>query len=268
MADITSPVSGPHSAHPDSHDSHAGSPFAIRATALILAVVVLILAYVSYHEKAMLAESRNQLNQANTDMAQARSDADTSKTQISTLQSRLATSNEKSTDLQRQLLNAQNQGADSRAQLIKAQAGQNDLRAQLDAAKTQTSDLQAELGRANDGTADLRKQLDQANARAAGIQTQLDKAKSETAKPQLAAAAMRAMPIATSFEKGFWGGKYTMHVKNQGSNPLSINVTVDGGAVKSTVVQPGATYDVGDLKADSRIVVSSDGFETANLAVK
>jgi septal ring factor EnvC (AmiA/AmiB activator) len=269
MADITSPVSGPHSAHHDSNDTHTGSPFAVRATAAVLAIIVLVLAYVSFHEKAMLGEARNQLNQANSERDQARSDADTSKTQIGTLQTQLASSNEKNTDLQRQLLSAQTQGTDFRSQLNKAQAAQNDLRSQLDAAKTQSSAVQSELSRANDGAADLRKQLDQANARSVDLQAQLDKAKAQSANPQpAAAAALRAMPIAATFEKGFWGGKYTMHVKNQGSDPLPVNVTVDGGAVKSTVVQPGATYDVGDLKSDSKIVISSDGFETANLAVK
>jgi septal ring factor EnvC (AmiA/AmiB activator) len=268
MADITSPVSGPHSAPHDSHEAHIGSPFAIRATVLVLAVIVLLLAYVSFHEKAMLAETRNQLNQANSEMAQARSDADTSKSQVGALQSQLASSNEKNTDLQRQLTSAQSQGTDFRSQLTKAQASQNDLRSQLDAAKTQAAAVQSELSRANDGAADLRKQLDQANARAADLQAQIDKSKAETASPQPAAAALRAMPVAATFEKGFWGGKYTMHVKNQGTDALPINITVDGGAVKSATVQPGSTYDVSDLKADSKIVISSDGFEAANLAVK
>jgi septal ring factor EnvC (AmiA/AmiB activator) len=268
MADITSPVSGPHSAHQDRRDSHVGSPFVLRATVVVLAVIVLVLAYTAYREKAMLAASTSQLNQANSDIAQARSDADSSRTQLGTLQTQLATSNERNTDLQRQLMSAQTQGTDFRSQLIKAQASQNDLRTQLDAVKTQSSAVQSELSRANDGLADLRKQLDQANSRAADLQTQIDKSKAEAANPQPTAAALRTMPIAATFEKGFFGGKYTMHLKNQGSGPLPINVTVDGGAVKSAVVQPGATYDVADLKADSRIVISSDGFEAANLAVK
>jgi septal ring factor EnvC (AmiA/AmiB activator) len=268
MADTTSPVSGPQSAPRDRHDTHSGSPFAIRATVFILAIAAIVLAYVAYHEKSQLSDTTNQLTQSNTDLTQAKTDVDSGKAQLAALQTKLSAAGAQVSDLQKQLADAQGQGTDFQSKLAKAQAAQADLRSQLDAAKTQSASLQSELSRANDGMADVHKQLDQANARATDLQAQIDKAKSDAANPQPAPVATRALPVAATFEKGFWGDKYTMHVKNQGTDPLPINVTVAGGAVKSATVQGGATYDLKDLPAGSSVVISSDGFETANLTVK
>jgi len=268
MADITSPVSGPHSAPHDRHDMHAGSPFAVRATVFLLAVAAIVLAFVAYREKAELADTRTQLNQANSEMTQAKADADANKAQVTSLQTQVASDGTRDTALHGQLVAAQAQVTDFQAQVAKAQAAQADLRSQLDAAKSQSAGLQSELGRANDGMADVRKQLDQANAHAVDLQAQIDKAKSDAANPPPAAAAARALPVSATFEKAFLRRTYTMHVRNQGSGPLAINITVDGGAVKSATVNAGATYDVSDLNAGSSIVVSSDGFEASNLTVK
>lgn len=268
MADITSPVSGPHSALPDHHDTHAGSPFAIRATALILAAAAIVLAYVAYHEKSALADTRAQLNQVTADATQARADADKNKADATGLQTQLSAATARATDLQQQLSSAQAQGTDVQSQLAKARAAQTDMRSQLDAAKSQLAGLQTELSRSNDGMADARKQLDQANARATDLQAQIDKAKSDAASPQPAAAALRVLPVSAKFEKGFFGSKYSLHITNQGTDPLPINVTVNGGPVKSATVQGGATYDFKDLEAGASVVVSSDGFQTSTLTAK
>jgi hypothetical protein len=269
MADITSPVSGPHSALPDHHDVHAGSPFAVRASLLILAAAAIVLAFVSYHEKSELADTRNQLNQATADATQARADADKNRTDATALQTQLTAATAHSTDLQKQLADSQNQGADVQAQLAKARAAQTDMRSQLETANTQLAGVKSELTRSNDAMADVRRQLDQANAHATDLQAQIDKAKSDAATPQAAAAtAARALPITAMFEKGFFSSKYTMHLTNQGTDPLAVNMTVNGGAVHSETVKPGGTYDLKDLAAGASVVVSSDGFQTSNLTVK
>jgi len=269
MADITSPVTGPQSTPHDRHDMHTASPFAFRATVLIFAVIAVVLAYVAYHEKTELTDARTQLNQATAEATQARADADKNMTDLTGLKAQFGTQGTRVTELQRQLSAAQIQGTDLQSQLAKSQAAQGDLRSQLDSAKTQLTGLQTELSHANNGMADARKQLDQANAHAADLQGQIDKAKSDAANPPAAAAAAtRPLPIAATFEKGFFGSKYTMHVKNQGSDSLPINITVNGGAVKSATVQGGATYDMKDLESGANVVVSSDGFVTSNLTVK
>jgi hypothetical protein len=116
--------------------------------------------------------------------------------------------------------------------------------------------------------ADVRKQLDQANAHAADLQAQMDKAKSDAATPAVAAAVVRPLPAGATFEKGFFGSKYTMHVKNQGTDPLPINITVNGGPVTSATVKGGETYDLKDVASGASVVISSDGFQTDNLIAK
>jgi peptidoglycan hydrolase CwlO-like protein len=247
---------------------HAGSPPAIRATVFILAAAAIVLAFVAYHEKSELAGVRSQLNQANSDTTQARTDAENFRGQVTSLQAQVSAAGTRVSDLQAQLDKVQGQSTGFQSQLSKDKVAQDDLRSQLNTAKEQAADFQAQISHANDGTALIRKQLDDANAHAADLQAQLDKAKSAVANPQPAAAAVPALPVAATFEKGFWGSRYTMHLKNQGATPLAVNVTVDGGAAKSATVQPGATYEVSDLKSGSSVVVSSDGFEPANLTVK
>jgi septal ring factor EnvC (AmiA/AmiB activator) len=268
MSDITSPVSGPHSAPHDQHDMHVGSPFALRATLLLVAVVAIVLAYVVFHEKSELSNTRTQLTQATADATQARAEADKNKTDATGLQTKLSAATAHATDLQQQLATAQGQGTDFQAQLAKSHAAQTDMRSQLDTAKAQAAGLQSELTRSNDSMADVRKQLDQANARATDLQAQIDKAKSDAASPPAAVAALRTLPISAMFEKGFFGGKYTLHVTNQGSGALPINVTVNGGPVKSSTLQAGATSDFKDLPSGASVVVSSDGFQTSNLTAK
>jgi septal ring factor EnvC (AmiA/AmiB activator) len=265
MADATTPVSGP-TVHHD--DKHVGAPFAIRATVFVLAVVIIILAYAAYHEKALLTDTKAQLTRANTDSNQAKSDLDQARSQATGLQTQVDQLKSQQTALQSQVADAQGKQADLQAQIVKAQGLQADLKSRLDNANNQSAGLQAELARANNSAADARKQLDQANSHANDLQAQLDKAKTDATSAPLAAAALKALPVAATFEKGFWGGKYTMHVKNQGTDPLPINLTVDGGAVKSATVQPGMTYDMDDLKSGSNVVVSSDGFQTDTLTVK
>jgi septal ring factor EnvC (AmiA/AmiB activator) len=268
MADVTSPVTGPHSGPHDRHDIHAASPFAVRATVFVLAVLALVLAYVTYQEKSRLADTRAQLNEATANATQANADLDRTKTQAAGLQSQLDQAGARQSNLEAQLATAQSQRSDFQSQVARAQAAQADLQAQLDKARSQAAGLQSELSRANDGAADAHRQLDQANARAADLQSQLDKAKSDAAAAPAAPAAVRALPVAATFEKGFWGGKYTLHLKNEGSDPLSVNVTVDGGAVKSATIQASSTYDVGGLAAGSNVVVSGDGFESTTLTAK
>jgi hypothetical protein len=265
MADATTPVSGP-TVHHD--DKHAGAPFAIRAIVFVFAVVIIILAYAAYHEKAQLTDTRAQLTRANSDSNQAKSDLDQARTQATGLQTQVDQLKSQQAALQAQVADAQGKQADLQAQVVKAQGLQADLKTRLDNANNQSAQLQAELARANGSAADARKQLDVANAHANDLQAQLDKAKTDTASAQPAAAALKALPVAATFEKGFWGGKYTMHVKNQGTDALPINITVDGGPVKSATVQAGTTYDLDDLKSGSNVVVSSDGFQSDTLTVK
>jgi septal ring factor EnvC (AmiA/AmiB activator) len=265
MADATSPVSGP-TVHHD--DKHTGAPFAVRATVFVLAAVIIILAFAAYHEKALLTDTQAQLTRANSDSNQAKSDLDQARTQATGLQTQVDQLKSQEAALQAQVAASQGKVSDLQSQLVKAHGLQADLKSQLDKANNQATGLQAELARSNDSAVDARKQLDQAKAHANDLQAQMDKAASDAATPRSAVAELKALPVAATFEKGFWGSKYTMHVKNQGTDPLAINVTVDGGPVKSATVQAGMTYDVDDLTSGSSVVVSSESFQSDMLTVK
>ena len=171
-------------------------------------------------------------------------------------------------DQQKQLKSLQGQKTDLQAQLTKSMASNADLSSQLEKSKQLVASLQANVDRANDSAARSQKQLDAANSHAADLQTMLDKAVNDAAKPGTAAVEVRPLPISSSFEKAFWGGKYTLHLKNQGSELLRINVAVDGGSVSAATVQAGTMFDVSNLKEGSSVVVSSDGFTSVVLTVK
>ncbi len=199
---------------------------------------------------------------------QAKTDADTAKTQTTALQQQLDAAKAQSDDQQKQLKSLQTQKTDLQAQLTKSQASEADLSSQLDKSKQLVASLQTNVGRAIDSAARSQKQLDAANAHAADLQTMLDKAMNDAEKPGTAAVEVRPLPMAVSFEKALWGGKYTLHLRNQSSELLRINVSVDSGAVSASTVQAGTMFDVSNLKEGSSVVVSSNGFASIVLTVK
>jgi myosin heavy subunit len=250
-----------------SHKVHAG-PNTTRAILAGLGVLVIVLAFAAYHERSKLSATKTQLGEATTQLNQSKTDLDTANTKATALQQQLDEAKAQSDDQQKQLNSLQGQKTDLQAQLTKSQADWAALSSQLDKSKQLVASLQTNVAREIDAAAKSQKQADLANAHAVDLQTMLDKAINDASKPDTEAVEVRPLPVSSSFEKASWGGKYTLHIRNQLSQPLRINVSVDKGAVSATTVQPGAMFDVSSLKEGSSVVVSSDGFASVVLTAK
>jgi hypothetical protein len=250
-----------------SHRIHAG-PNATRAILAGLGVLVILLAFAAYHERSKFSATNTQLGDATTQLNQSKTDLDTANSKATALQQQLDAAKAQSEDQQKQLNSLQGQKTDLQAQLTKSQASEANLASQLDKSKELVASLQANVGQANDSAAKSKMLSELANARATELQTMLDKAMNDAAKPGTEAVEVRPLPVASSFEKAMWGGKYTLHLRNQGSQLLRINASVDAGAVSAATVQAGAVFDVSNLKEGSSVVVSSDGFASVVLTAK
>jgi hypothetical protein len=250
-----------------SHKIHAG-PNATRAILAGLGVLVILLALAAYHERSKFSVTNTQLGDATTQLNQSKTDLDTANTKAAALQQQLDAAKAQSEDQQKQLNSLQGQKTDLQAQLTKSQADAANQTSQLEKSKELVTSLQANAGQANESAAGSKKQLEAANAHAADLQAMLDKAMNDATRPDTAAVEVRPLPVASSFEKATWGGKYTLHLRNQGSELLRINVSVDAGPVSASTVQAGAVFDVSKLKEGTSVVVSSAGFASIVLTAK
>jgi septal ring factor EnvC (AmiA/AmiB activator) len=263
-----------HVAYPPAKEEDNGrakTPSGIRSACLILAIAALVLGFIAYQENSVLTDTKAQLAQANAETGKAKAELAKANAQSADLQAGLDKANARSNDFQTQLRTARSQGADLQAQLEKARSRQSDMQAQLDAARERSADLRARLNRADNGSSELRKELDASKAQTADLQAQLAKAQDDVAKLQPLASKARAMPVAATFKKAFWGGGFTLQVRNQNPAPLKVSIAVAGSEKtppNSATIESGSTYEVENLTAGANVVITSDGYDPLNLTVR
>jgi septal ring factor EnvC (AmiA/AmiB activator) len=251
--------------------THAATPLRARIACILLAVAAVVFAFLAYREKSTVAAANTQLANANSEIAQTKGNLDKATAQSADFQSKLASANARSDDLAAQLKTSQSQVADGQSQLQKTRGQVSDLQSRLDTAKAQSANLQSQFDRATSASADLRRQLDQAKAQAADAQAQLAKAQSEATnlQPMVVKPTAGAMPVVTTFKKGFLSSRYTLHITNQKSAPLTVNVAVDGTEKMATTrIESGSSYDVDDLAAGANVAITSNGYDPLNLTVR
>jgi len=258
----------PTDTHVDEEHRAPRSSLGLGAICAILAIGAVALGSLYRAESTLAAALNAKLAQADSEAGKIRAD--------------LERANAASTDLQRQLEASRVQLADLKSQLGRAADQRHALQAQLDNARAELGSLQkadkardagdqARLSQAADEVSGLRRQLDQAKSQSADLQTRLAAAESEVAKLQPLAARARTMPVAAAFERAFFGGRYTLHLRNQNPGPLKVTVTVDGSEnppTRSAVIPAGAALDMDSLREGQNVVVTSDGFDPVDLTVK
>jgi septal ring factor EnvC (AmiA/AmiB activator) len=269
----TSPQVSQSPIHDTEHDEHkkSGSSFGLRAACFILALASLVLASMLYQENSTVTDTRTQLAQATDEGTQIKADLDKANIQVAGMQSQLSAATAKSADIQAQLAKAQAQNADLQAQLGKDRSQASDMKAQLDTAKERLSEAQAQISQASDGSALLRKQLDAAKSQIADLQNQQARAqvKGDSGAAQ-ASAPTAAMPVAATFEKSFWTGDFTLHIRNTSPGPLNVTIAVAGSqgqAPVSAKIEGGSIFDLKKLASGANVVLTSDGFSPVNLTV-
>ncbi len=246
----------------------SGSPLAVAAAALALLACAALAARI-YQQNSSIVDFTAQVALAKSETTRISAELDKAKVQSASLQAQLLAALRQGSDVQAQLAGANASSAELRAQLQKA-------RAQLDDAGTRSAGLQAQLDRANDAATGLRRDLVQATRESNDLRTQLAAAKAKivagTDGPRpVAAIEARPMPVATAIEKSFWDRGFTLHIRNLGTDPLSVTIAVTGAArpvSRTASMEGGATLDVGNLLAGENVAISGVGYETVNLAVR
>jgi len=238
--------------------------------AIILAVVAGFLAFKLQHQNTAFADLRTQLDRANSENTAVKAELANANTKSANLQTQLDQAQKQQADLQAQAKKTEELGANLQAELQKAQA---DLKTQQENSQSQLADAQAQFASANDKLTGLRKELTTAKSQIDDLNSQLAKAKEAAAPPQPVAAppAARALPLTTEFKKSFFGGNFTLHLKNTGPDPLKLNIEVSGSdktPSKSVTVKGGDTFKLDGLAAGAKVVVASEGFESVTLTAQ
>jgi septal ring factor EnvC (AmiA/AmiB activator) len=246
----------------------ARTPLAIRAACFVLAVIAIGLGSRVLQLNSDVANANSQLTQSVSETDRVKADMEKASAQVTDLQQQLDKAKGLRTDLQAQVDKAQAQQSALQSQLDKARA---DLQAQIDKSRTQASAMQAEISRAGDGSAELRRELVQVRAQADDLKSQLSASQAEVTRLQPLAQRAHILPVAASFEKSFWGGKYTMHVRNMNPEPLNVTVSVAGQdkvPAKSAVIAVGETYNLGGLAAGTSVVIQGEGYDPLTVTAK
>jgi len=264
-----SPKASEHTLPDEEHNNRPQTPFVIRATCIVLAILAIALAYRIHQQNALVSDTRVRLDQANAATDQVKADLAKSNAQSADLQLQLDRAKGLRADLQSQLTKAQGQQSDLQSQLEKART---DLRSQQDKALAQSAGLRAEINQANDGLSQLRRELDQAKGQNGDLMAQLARAQGDIAKLQPLAVKARFLPVSVTFEKpSFWSNEFTMHVRNMNPDPLKVNITI-GGSRKapsaSATIEGDGTINIANLPAGAKVVIASEGYDPANLTVQ
>ncbi len=241
-----------------------GSSAGIICALLVAAVVVVACLY--WNKKAAVTDLGTKLSQANSDNSQLRSDLDKANANLADVRHQLDASNAQAADLKAQLASAASRQAALDSDLKRARADLSSLKQSSTQAETASNE---QLQKATDDAANLRKQLEQAKSESADLSSQLASAQSALQKatppPETK---QEVLPVSATFDKALFGSHYTMHLKDTGSGPLEVTVSVNGSARPATKIQAGATADIGDLKAGDTVQVSSAGFQPVSQTVK
>lgn len=250
----------------DAHRSRTGAPLGIIAAGVALVAACIVLATRLHQQNSVVADLRTQLTQSNSETARTYSELDKAKVQSASLSAQLLTVSGQKSQLQAQLESANAGLAQLRAEFLKA-------RSRLDDEGARSAGLQAQLDRANDAANGMRRDLDHERSETQALRARLAtvEAKAEAPRPQPAAVAARPMPLTASFEKSFWDRGFTLHVRNQDTDPLKVTITITGPArpvVRTATLEGGATVEVGNLPAGVRVTVASDGFKALNITAR
>ena len=85
------------------------------------------------------------------------------------------------------------------------------------------------------------------------------------------AAKPRPLPLTTEFKKSFWGGAFALQIKNQGFDPLNLDIKITGSdktPSRSATLESGATLKVEEVAAGAQVVIASNGFESVNVTAQ
>jgi len=252
----------------DEERKPAGSSVAIRVICFILAIAAIGLGWEVLQQKKDLASSAAQLTQAQSETDQAKADLAKANSQSSDQKAQLDKANSLRADLQTQLDRAQTRQSALQSQLEKTRT---ELQAQVDKAKAQAADMQGEIARANDASTQTRRELDRVRAQADDLKSQLASSQAEVARLQPVVTKARILPIAATFEKGFFSRKFTMSVKNTGSEALKVTVASAGNdkaPLQAATIEAGGTLKVEDVAAGASLVIQSEGYDPLSVTAK
>jgi predicted nucleic acid-binding Zn-ribbon protein len=250
----------------------AGTPIAVRAAVLVLAIIAIALGAAVYRLNSAVAKGKVQLAKTDSEASQVKADLAKVNAQAADLSAQLDKAKTARSDLQAQLDKAQARQSDLQSQLEKARA---DLLSQADKAKAQVSEMQAafqaKINSANDESSRLRRELDEAKRQSGELKSQLARAQDELAKLQPLAVKARALPVETTLEKDFWARGFTMHVRNLNTDPLKVKITIGGSAkasVQSATIEGGGLLNVENLPAGAKLVIESAGYNTLSVTAQ
>ncbi|HEX3729345.1 MAG TPA: hypothetical protein VHV47_06045 [Opitutaceae bacterium] len=247
------------------HHRNAGARGA-AILSVILGLVIIALAVLLSKQSTALNHTRQEVEQANAATAQAKSQLTGAQSQVTDLQSQVNAAKQQAAGLQTQISRAQNQASGLQAQLTRSQAA---LQTAQQQSQGQISDLQAQIKQNDSTVSGLRHDLDQANGQVSDLKAQLTKAQSASAQQQAPAVAdLRDLPVQGKFSKGLFSSKYSLELKNSGSDPLSVSIQAGSAAAKTATIKGGATYHVSGLAAGTGVMVQSDGFKPLNLTAR
>jgi len=247
-----------------------GTPVAVRAAVIVLAAIALVLGYAAYRLNSAAANAKAQLAQTVSNLDRATADLATASARSAGLELQLAKAKSQAADLGSQLDKAQARQSDLQSKLDKAQA---DILTQADGAKARETEMQAgfqaKIKSSDDAASGLRKELDQAVGKAEDLKSRLATAQSELTKLHPLAVKLRALPLATSFEKNFWDRGFTMHVTSLSPDPLKVKISIAGmgtASASSATLEGGGSLNIENLAAGAKVVIESAGYDALSAA--
>lgn len=264
----------PESVHydlPDQRIKRRTANVGLSVLCVVLAAGAAFLGFKLNKTNTELTETRARLEQANRETADVKASLATSDTSLTNLRSQLDKAKKDLADQQAQAQKNQELGAGLQAQLDQSRS---ELQALQQKTQTESTDLQAQLKQANETSTGLRSQLDQAKSENEGLKTQLAKAKTDLANlqlPPVAAKATRPLPLSTEFKKSFFGKEFSLQLKNQGGDPLKLDIQVTGSEKtpsRSVVVEGNHTLKLDNVTPGATIVIASEGFEPVSLTAQ
>jgi septal ring factor EnvC (AmiA/AmiB activator) len=252
------------------HTKHRAGSLGYAIVGIILVAAILVLALKLKQEGASLASVQNQLEQTNSDLTAAKASLAASEGKATTLQSQLDQVRRENNDLQTRVKNAEDANATFQTQLSQAKA---DAQSQQRKLQTQVDQMEAQVNLADESTARLKQDLTAAQRQNEELKAQLAKAQeaASAATAPMKVAAARPLPLASQFKKSFWGGSFTLELKNQGSAPLNLNLEITGSdktPSRAATIESGGTFKLSDVAPGAKIVVTGEGFQPMTLTAQ
>ena len=262
-------ITQPSSLHDEHGHGHARTRFGMRAACTVLAIIVLLLAYMVSQRNALVALDRGQLAQANAEAVQAKTDLVAARTRAAGLQSQLDQARAQQAETGSQLSRLQTEQKALEEQLRDVRAGRAALESQLTGAGDEAAGLQERLSQAEARSSWLAREVQVADGRTADLKAEFAKARAATSGAVPDAVISRGVPVSTAFDKSFWSG-YTLHVANLKGAPLRVKVTVVGMDTTpvATTIAGGAAFEVKHLAAGANVIIAGEGYDSLHLTAR